>query len=92
LELYQHGSARLGEIQVAFETTGSAKVDSIHVWSGGDRIFARDGLSLAGKQFFADPLLDLPLNGGLNVCVHVTFGQATSEIVFTRAYARFVTA
>ena len=91
LELHQHSSGRLGEIQVEFETSGTAMVDRVHVWSGGNRIFVRDGLALTGKQSFGDPLLDLPLNGGINVCVHVIFGSATSEILFTRAYARFVT-
>lgn len=91
LTLHQHSSGRLGEIQVAFETYGTAMVDRVHVWSANNRIFAKDGLALKGKQSFADPLLDLQLNGGINVCVHVIFGSATSEIEFRDAYARFVT-
>jgi hypothetical protein len=83
----------LQEIHVSFETFGSAVVDRIHVWSGGTRIYARDGLALSGdhiKNPFAD-FVTLPVNGGLNVCVHANFGAPGSEILFSGAYVRYET-
>lgn len=93
LGLYVHLGTVLQEIHVSFETFGNAVVDRIHVWGGRDRLYARDGLALSGdhiKNPFVD-FVNLPVKGGLNVCVHANFGPNGSEILFSGAYVRYET-
>ena len=85
--------AKLGELALNFDAQGTARVTSVHLWSGNQRIKTYDGLNLAGVQTFRQlyyPELDLP-GTGLNVCAAVAFGTSASNVVFMGAYGRFVT-
>jgi uncharacterized protein DUF6623 len=94
LGLYQHAAMELAEFHVSFMTFSSALVDRIHLWGGNTQIYGMNGLSLSG-DFTKTPFSDCPNpvvkpNGGINLCVHVTFsGPDASDILFTGAYARF---
>ena len=98
LSLYQRGTAQLGEVQVNFQTFGTAFVSNIHLHSGHSAPLpqSRAGLHLAGdfrsrfeqNAFLFEP--PLVLDRGLCVSILVNFGSTDSNVQFTNAYARFV--
>lgn len=99
LRLYQHSPARLGEVQVAFQTFGTACVTNIHLHSGHSSHLpqSRSGLRLVGdfrarfeqNWFLFEPPIELN-TGALCVSILVNFGREDSNILFTNAYTRFV--
>lgn len=99
LNLKDHASADLGEVRIDLLTTGTAKVQSVHVWNGHVRLRAFDNLGLSGdfretsvpnktSWLFQPPL---KMGRGLGLSIGVDFGAQASDILFTTAYARFVT-
>jgi hypothetical protein len=100
VNMLDHVAAELFELRVNFQTTGTAKVQSIHLWDAHVPLRAFDGLALAGdfraqaplnKNYFQfNPKLKL-MNGALGVSVGVVFGAQDSDILFTTVYASFST-
>jgi hypothetical protein len=90
LELRNHTSADLGEVSVSFIASGTAKVQSVHIWSGAHRLKAFDNLGAAGdfhapvsgKNFFLFyPELKMT-DGALGISIGVDFGAQSSNIEF----------
>jgi hypothetical protein len=98
LSLEGHMSAALGELRLSFLTTGTTRVESVHVWDGHVQPRAFNNLGVAGdfrtktetgrNLWLFQPPLDMR-NGGLGVSIGVAFGAQDSDILFTSAYARF---
>ena len=97
LSLEGHMSGALGELRLNFQTSGTARVESVHVWDGHVQPRAFNNLGVAGdfrtktepgrNLWLFNPPVDLR-NGGLGVSIGVAFGAQDSDILFTTAYAR----
>ncbi|HEX8277457.1 MAG TPA: hypothetical protein VF540_02135, partial [Segetibacter sp.] len=101
LDLYDHGLVFLDEIQVNFQTSGTAVVSTINLHSAHRSPFFRlERITLAGDYrtrvvlnenlLFFTPPVNLT-DGSLCISILVKFGSQDSNITFTRAYARFST-
>jgi hypothetical protein len=100
LNLLNYSTAELGEVQVGFLTTNTARVQSVHVWDAHVQLRNFDNLNRSGdfrvtstlgsNAFLFNPPLAMRF-GPVGISIGVDFGSQTSDVLFTRAYARFVT-
>jgi hypothetical protein len=99
LNLKGHATAALGEVRIDFLTTGTARVDLVHLWDGHSFLRSFQNVNASGdfreesrpnksSWQFEPPL---PMERALGISVGVAFGAESSDILFTTAYARFVT-
>jgi hypothetical protein len=98
LNLEDHAATNVIEIQLAFATTNTARVTTLHVWDGPRLIQQHNGLNAGGSflspvpgknAFLYNPALNV--QQGLGLSVFVQFGARVSDVLFASAYALFST-